>query len=429
MSSAKIKEQFNIKRKTQKNVIDNIIMGLIALLAALPFSQVYYMRLGFATISSFELIYISMITCIIIKILTRGAVKNTCLPFILFISALVIYLCISVHYDVTIVDYVRHVRFYLPFIVATMLLLVGINITTERYLIVLTYMAILSSASALFLHYLTPSIRDEMLSLSEHLGLMTTHGRLYWENAYLAFFVLLLFLLPRKLFDVNKSIIVISIILTFATLFNTLNRTLLVGYILFCICHILVYRRIRLLFNPFIKVAMLIILGSIIILILAHTNPRIAHLFEVRFLGQGYGLERIFETDLKIGRFPIYQQYLSSVRTHFPIGQGLGRPFHIKIDGTKVFITDVSFIAFLVPFGIFGLIIFCSFVFALYKTASDGEAFFDRKNIRIIKLFLIISLLMSLNYDLYSRNSFVIFVTILVLTLRNGRQHVDKRRS
>jgi len=403
------------------NAIDKIIVCFIALLAVLPFHQVFYLQLGFITLNIFELIYLELGMLILAKILMVGKIKKRYIPFLFFLATVIIYISISiVLYGPSIIDSMNQLRRYLPFIVATMLLLTDVSITTERYLRTLVVATIFSSTVALTIHYLMPDMLEKMLSRSEWLVPITiVYGRLYWKNSTLTFFVLLFLLLPKKKRPVNKIVMTIALLLSFSALFNTVCRTLMIGLVVFIVGYVFLEKQIPLIFRRSAKIFVLAILGFLIFFSLVSINPKIFQLVEERYLGSGHGSKQVYETAIVKGRFYIYDQYARSIKTYFPIGQGLGKPFSIGKDGTKVPITDISIMAFLLPFGVLGLIVFCAFIYMLFRLASRGANFVGAKNVRLVKLLLVVSLIMSLNIDLYSRNNFVIYVTMLVLTLQN----------
>ena len=406
----------------QRNVIDRIIMGAVALLAALPFGQVFYFKIAGGMLSAFEVIYVTIAMLILIKILTFGKIKKTFLPFLLFTATITMCLFISVGvYNIPIVVFVRHLRSYLPFLIGTMLLLAGINVTTERYLRVLIIASIFSSTTAMVMHYIMPDVLAKMLSSSEELVSITTiYGRLYWTNATLFFFVLLSFMLPRNEIHISKLIMSIALLLTFTCLFKTLNRTMMIGLALFLVGHIFLEKRITLSIERSIKVIAIGVIGILIIFGIMSFDPKVNHLVKKRYMGSGYGIDQVYETAVVMERFPMYEQYANSIKTYFLIGQGLGRPFSTQPNGDEVPTTDISVLSFLLPFGLLGLSAFCVFIYTLFRLLSIGNNCINERGIRIIKLFLIISLIISLNIDLFSRNNFVIYVTMLVLTLQNN---------
>lgn len=406
----------------QGNVIDRIILGAVTLLAALPFGQVFYFKIAGGVLSAFEVIYVILSMLIFIKILTVGKITKNFLAILVFTMTITMYLFISVVvYDMAISDFFRQLRNYFPFLIGAMLLLAGINLTTDRYLRALIIASIFSSTTAMVMYYIMPDVLAKMLSSSEKLVSMTTiHGRLYWANATLFFFVLLSFMLQQKEKYISKVIMSIAFVLTFACLFNTLNRTMMIGLALFVVGYIFLEKRITVSIKRSIKVISIGILCILIIFGIMSFNPKVNHLIEKRYIGSGYGVEQVYEAAVIIGRFPIYEQYINSIKTYFPVGQGLGRPFSIRQNGDGVPITDISIISFLLPFGLLGLILFCIFIYTLFRLVSRANNCISEREIHTIKLFLIISLVMSLNIDLFSRNNFVIYLTVLVLTLQNN---------
>lgn len=407
--------------------IDRIILGTIILLAALPFAQVFYLEIVGIMLDAFELLYLTLIMIILLKILIFGSIKKEFLPFLLFIVTIILYFIISVNiYGAKSIDIVNQLRHYLPFLIGTMLLVTRTIVKTEKYLRLLTFASIISSTTAMIIHHLMPELLADLLFSSEELVSITTiHGRLYWANACLVFFVTLSFMLTQRKIHVNKAIMSIALFLTFVGLVNTVNRTMIIGLVFLLVGYSFLEKHIILSIKRSKKAIGLGVIGALIIFGLMSVYPKVKYLIEKRYLRSGY--EQVYETALVKERFPIYAQYANSIKTYFPVGQGLGKPFHIRFNGIRVPITDISIISFLLPFGPLGLIVFCIFIYTLFRLVSRANNSISERAIRIFKLFLITSLIMSLNIDLFSRNNFVIFVTMLVLTLQNGSSHPRTR--
>lgn len=402
---------------------DELILFTIIILAALPFAQIFHLEFAGIILNAFELIYLALIILILFKFLMDGRIEKTYLPFLLFIITVVVHFFISISvYDRQILDIINQLRHYFPFLIATILLAVGTIVKTERYLRLLVIASIFSSAIALMIHHLMPDLMAKMLSSSSRMVALTTvHGRLYWTNSCLVFFVILLFLLPKKEIYVNKAIMSIALLFTLAGLFNTLNRTMVIGLILFLGGYIFFEKH----FFSFVKRAKKIIglsmIGIVMIIGLMFISPKLKHMIEERYLRSSYQFEYMIESEVVTERFPIYRQYINSIKKYFPIGQGLGKPFHIHGDDIEVPVSDVSFLSFLLPFGLIGLIIFFIFIYMLFRLIIRENNCISERGIRIIKLFFIIALIMSLNIDFFSRNNFVIFITMLFLTFQNDK--------
>jgi len=409
--------------------LDRIILYTIIILAAFPFAQVFYLELGGAILDAFELLYLALIILILFRILARRRIKKTCLPFLLFINMIVLYFFISVNiYGAKSIDFINQLRHYQPFFIGTMLLATGTIVEKEKYLRLLIFASIISSTISLIFHYLTPGFLADLLYRSEELVSLTTiQGRLIWGNAGLTFFVIVVFMLPKKKTTVNKTIMWIAIFLTLVGLASSNNRTMIFALAFLLLGYVFLEKHIMSFIKRSRKAISLGIIAVLIIFILISVSPKIYFLMEKRYLGSGYRFKNVIEQSLIRERIPIYTQYLESIKAYFPLGQGLGKPFHIRRDGTRVPISDISIISFLLPLGLMGLIIFFLFIYSLFRLVSKSKSYIGEKEIRIVKLFLIISLIMSLNIDLFSRNNFVIFLSMFVLTLKNDSSYLRTR--
>lgn len=402
---------------------DELILFTIIILAALPFSQIFHLEFAGIILNVFELIYLMLIILILFKFLMDGRIEETYLPFLLFIITVLVYFFISISvYDRQILDILNQLRHYFPFLIATILLAVGTFIKTERYLRLLVVASIFSSASALMIHHLMPGVLAKMLLSSRGLVALTTvHGRLFWTNSCLVFFIVLLFVLPKKEIHVNKAMMSIALLFTLAGLFNTLNRTMVIGLFLFLGGYVIFEKHVFSFIRRAKKIIGLSMIGIIIIIGLMSVSPKLNRIIEERYLRSSYQFEHMIENEVLTERFPIYKQYIESLKKYFPIGQGLGKPFHIRWDDKEVPVSDISFLSFLLPFGLIGLIIFFIFIYTLFRLIIRENNCMSEKGIRVIKLFFIIALIMSLNIDFFSRNNFVIFITMLFLTLQNDK--------
>jgi len=411
------------KVHTSRNAIDKVILLLIFLLAALPFGQVFYLKLGFITFNLFELIYLGIVFLIVIKILTFGKIRKALNPFLSFFIIVVIYFLISVvFYKVSIDEFLRQFRLnYFQFFIATMLLLVNIDIETENYLYLLCIAGALGSALDLTMYYFMPNVLAKMLSSSEDLLRLTfSSGYLYWPNSTIIFFIVLFILLPEKKIRIKKPILSLILLFCLWALFYTFNRTMMIGLIIFLFGYAFL-KKDKIFKKDYSNVFVLILILLVVICI-AFSSPVIRSLVIRRYFGSGYGFRQIYELSIVNQRYSLYNQYLESLRSYFPIGQGLGRPFSIGWDGVNIFVTDISFVQFLLPFGVFGIFIFYSFLRTLFKLTLMQKKFINPSKINLIVLLLGVMLVVSLNFDVYVRNNFVIFATVLVLTLQNSRK-------
>ena len=105
---------------------------------------------------------------------------------------------------------------------------------------------------------------------------------------------------------------IIALLLTFACLFNTLNRTMMIGLSLFLVGYIFLEKRITLSIKRFVKVIGIVTLGILIFFGTVSFVPQVNSLIEKRCMGSGYGFAQVYETAVVVGRFPIL--YMSSMQ-------------------------------------------------------------------------------------------------------------------
>ena len=139
-------------------------------------------------------------------------------------------------------------------------------------------------------------------------------------------------------------------------------------------------------------------------------------LIEVRFLGSG-DVTNVYSKAVVANRLGMYEQYMQSIVHHFPLGQGVGRPFSSSL-GIDLYSTDISFMAFLLPFGLVGLLIFGLFIYKIFANIDQCRWTISDQTRKSLFLFVGIFLLMSLNIDFFSRNNFVIYLAALIMSLR-----------
>ncbi len=349
-----------------------------------------------------------------------GLVDRLRCPAILFWLVIAAYAAGSVAIvGVSLLEVFRQLRWYWPFTIAVLLLATGTTADVRTFFRYTAGAAILSSSSALVLHYLIPAYLENVFASS----LQTTHGfeagRMYWTNVPLTLFVLLYFSVCDPDSRIPRWLAGLALVLSLSATFNTLDRTIMAGIVTFLIGTILiardwheVLRRVK----QFFAFAVLLA-GCTASLMMA--SSRLRDLVFLRYLGRGAGPERIYQVDFLLGRMTLYRQYWASITNHFPWGQGFGRPYSV-VWGNQTPVTDISVMSFVLPLGIFGVVIFAVFLRQLWRlvNANAGQQFPHYS--RVLKLLMVVALLVSLNMDIFSRNNFVVLLTLLVLCLGNN---------
>jgi hypothetical protein len=383
-------------------------MLLVAALVAIPFGQVFHLRLGFITLNLFELIQLLLLLLLIIVVIYRGLRSTWGLLWGAWIGLSFTYAIWSAAIgDASVGDAVRHLRFYLPFYVASTILavpLVGDAQTFSRWL---TVSAGVSAAAALAIHHFFPTFLESAFEASEDVAVIAVElGRLYWANGLIVFLVVARFLIDRRGSLLDWVILVVAV----GAVFNTVSRTVIATMLVFwTVSWILLSRRTARDFGAIVLVAVLVLSATVVALSL---DDRLSEAVSRRFLGEG-DIGAVYEEAIVVNRLVMYEQYLESLLVNFPVGQGLGKPF--STIPNEAFITDISLLSFLLPFGLLGGTLLITFIALAWATSrsSNRTDYGDRWAVAM-RLILVVFVLMSLNLDVFSRNNAVIWYAVLL---------------
>jgi hypothetical protein len=85
--------------------------------------------------------------------------------------------------------------------------------------------------------------------------------------------------------------------------------------------------------------------------------------------------------------------------------------------------------AFLLPLGVLGVVMFGLFIRALWRTATRTSDKLPPEYGRSIKLLIVVALLMSANMDIFSRDNFVVLLALLIMCAGNSSAQVPARES
>jgi len=402
------------------------IVVIVFFLLSLPFGQLWNLRLGFIILNLSELARIAIGFLLVLYIGKFGVSKKFSFPLILTIILFIVYGFASIIFTgVSFSDVFRQSRNYAPFFIAVLILASKFSYDVEIFSRVIIGAALISSISALVLHFMFPQVIEDSFSAvnAEEVAEVAALGRMYWQNAFLVYFVIAIF------FSSSQKTIFLWVVLISVTiaLIATVSRTSLVLAAVFIF--------FLLVFNPTttrekIKNLIFLILAFLAILMLMYYlfiyDNRLSELFDSRFLGKG-NLASVYEEAILRNRMDYYNQYWEKIINYFPIGQGLGQPFAISMRGDYAYITDISLISFILPFGILGAVLFFVFIqniFTLIRRAPNISYFLSRlRNALFIMVY--IWIFISFNDDIFSRKDSVICLAIFSkLLFSHGSQRV-----
>jgi hypothetical protein len=312
------------------------------------------------------------------------------------------------------IDIYNHLITMFPFFVACLFLASGTTINPVRALWTISLCLSISAGFHIYCYLCTPEIfveavRDQVL-MQNHID----WGRVGWIGGSNVFFIILLWWTP--ILSVRRQIIIsLCLIVSLVAALVGFSRTIIGGLVLFAIC---------LLFLPSVttpwrkKVAYgvsLYVFLAIGVSWVITSNDKAAQLFESRILGHGQ-FEQLTESDI-VGREILYRQYIERLEKSILVpltGQGLGVPLSINAFGEKVLYADVTFIVFLLTFGIFGVVCWGLLILNMWRALHVEKLGPVYSLARGLKYIIIISILVSLNFNIWLAKSFVYYLAFIV---------------
>jgi hypothetical protein len=408
--------------------IDSVVFATFFLAVAMPFSRFVFVNLGIIQLTGFDIIYYLVICLLLLKIAFLGKIRLAGMVafFTLTVGA---YIVGSVALgDATLHDALGQARVYCPFAIAVLLLAAGTSIDLRKFFRYAAGATIISASSALILHFVFNLYVVQIYGDSHETLTLSKIARLRWDNETAMLFIILYFVVRGEHSRINRFLAGSALLIGTVTNFISQTRTLLAGLMVFFVGSIFIskgrHEAVRRLGQ---LLGFLVLFGAVIgALLMADSRARaVAY---SRLLGGGGGAQMLYQRDLVIGRMSNYQQYWKSITEHFPWGQGFGLPYSTL--GVMAFpVTDISLMAFLLPLGVLGVVMFGLFIRALWRTATRTSDKLPPEYGRSIKLLIVVALLMSANMDIFSRDNFVVLLALLIMCAGNSSAQVPARES
>lgn len=390
-------------------LLDKVVLSLLCFIAVIPFAQVFHLNTGFAIFNVYEILLLLLASVFILINFKRGIAKEHANYVFFVIAMFTIYSFYSFAFlDINFGSWINQTRNFLPFFVACMALLTRLYIDKSKLLNGITFALAISSFSAIIIHtFFKDFVACAFSSSDEVSRIILEGGRMHWGSSVLALFGLAALMIAR---DKHKRMLLgfAFLVILSGSLF-TQNRTMLVGLLVFFVTtQLFVFKKSV---KPVIYITFVSVIVAGVFLSLASDN--MVALFQKRlFLTDSAGVE--IDHALFVGRVGLYDQYLDRIFSSFPYGQGLGVPFSYGIfSGEPIFISDISLVSFSIPFGLLGLVALLLFIGKLFKSFKKyNKTYHDDKGPKVFYWLLFTSFLVSLNVDIFSRNIFVVYLSV-----------------
>lgn len=396
--------------------LDSAIIATIFVAVAMPLTHIDILRTGPLLLTVGDFPYIFVTGLLLLRIVVSGKVRFAGLAAF---TASIVFLYTVASLGIggaAFVNIFHQLRFYWPFAIALLTLMADVRTDYHRFVKYAYWAGIISAGSALLMQYYLTDYLDRIYADSPETLRAIASGRMVWDNEGIVLFLLLFFVMQDKDLCVSRLLGASAVVLGIAASFSTQTRTIMAGNFLIIGCAPFVLRRRHNATHQIRKLLIVIILMLLSIGTVVVTSNRVRALATRRYLATDRStlLQRYQTTMDTVLRVMLYQQYWKSLSDHFPLGQGLGQPYS-EFRQMPIWVVDISPLAFALPFGMCGIAIYGWFILALWQTATNNRNALQLDRARAVKLLIVISLLVSLNEDLYSRNIFVILLTMLVL--------------
>lgn len=390
--------------------INKIAFWLLMVAAFIPFAIVTNFKIGPAFMSAGKLSLYLLLGVVLCSFFAKGVRRRGGYLFACVALLFLVYIIFGVVFFRAGVPVVlRHAEFFLPFVVATALMGSGIKFDRNVFEVVFFWIVVISALIALlFYFFFAEMLQNKMSEFSGEAADVFSAGRLYWDGSVLSLIVVFLFFNNYRIWKGKASIFGLAVVL--AAALATQNRTIALAIA------VMIAYFMRIGFRGIFYLSLICAAGYFFF---EYLPDNAKTLFLTRFFFGDAGGE--FERAFEVGRIVLYEQYFETIGEHFLFGAGLGFPLSYSyIGGFSIYTSDISLVSFLVPFGLFGLVLIiwflrgiCVGIVALRLEVSSAY----RRNLMVL---FIVSLLVSLNIDIFSRSVFVLVLVALIFNTKSA---------
>lgn len=399
-----------IRKSELLNYLDRFALLIILSLAILPVSR---LPIGVNRGTNIEApLQIVLLILLIFRAIINGVSLNS-FPIFLFLSICLIYSVVALMFQIPIVLVFNHVKNFFPFLLACLIISVGSDLRIEPVIKWFVIATGISGILMLYLQYVNPQLLLFAYAdrYEEYLGLIRW-GRAFWLN-YPSTLLVLIFLFNTEIIERKwRTVVYLFSILGFIGLLASFNRTNILGAVIlafFLGINLILRKRI----NRIASILFFFFLFVIAAWLFVQQDKRLLALLQGRIFNLLMGTANI--TGSVDTRMILLEQYRDRFLVNPILGQGLGVPY--SIIPTTAFWSDTTLVSFILPFGIFGLLIFVGYIFTIFKMLLKSRVELYRALSNGFILLMGVELLISLNDDIWSHKSFVIFFSYFVTIL------------
>lgn len=352
-------------------------------------------------------------------------------PLVYLLLAVGFYTAVQLMLDSGSLFYIiRQLRYFMPFFVAVILLAVAPKrIYLKETLFYLSIAAMISAVASLLLHFFFQETLIRIIQRSSdpaagnHLALLIRSGRSPWGNASLVYVTVIALGFINEYTPRKRLVIKLAVAATVLAALATLSRTTLLGLSMIAFLAPLVYYQKKAQkLTYYFRMGFVVFFMIVGIVGLSLINERFGKSLALRF-AVNVGVSEVVDSAITGNRDILYEQYTERLVSGLPFGQGLGKPYAVLPDRGAFYTVDNSYLSFMLPFGLIGLVILGGFLFQIFKLLGPKSDDWPLERFRkFMMLVLGVTMIIALNMDLFSRNNYVIFITLIAIAYSNTRR-------
>jgi hypothetical protein len=391
----------HVSNRTYPRTLDLMAAGLVGLLLSLPYAT-WRFAPGVLVIDLLEVLLIF----VALAIQLTKPVPRVALAAWVFLGLLFLVHIALATVQLPLRDALLQGRWFLPLIAGSVLMAARLRVCRHNAVCLIAITTSFSAIIATLAHYLGPDVVVALAGDIPQTEVVESTARMYWFSATAALCVPVV-LCTRA----NPTFAWTTVVICGVGVALTMSRTLIAAYVVVFVAGVLLSRSLKAL-----ALTASVLLGAVAGMYFVFERGPLSEKALNTAVTRFTPSEEEADRALFVGRVPLYEQYQERLSETGGFGQGLGRPV-ATINGTDGFTTDISLLSMWIPFGLPGV------VALILVLASTFQLTLRESNVALrshLLVLLLVGCAASVNYDLWTRNNFVVAVAFIAASRDRG---------
>jgi hypothetical protein len=297
-------------------------------------------------------------------------------------------------------------RWFLPLIAGSVLMAARLRVSRHDAVCLVALTTSFSAILATATHWVGQDAVVKLAGDIPETEVVESTARMYWFSATAALCVPVVLSTRANPMFAWTTVVICGVGVTL-----TMSRTLIAAYVVVFVAGVLLSRSLKAL-----ALTAAVLLGSVAAMYFVSEHGPLSGKALNTAMTRFTPSEEEADRALFVGRVALYEQYQERLSETGGFGQGLGRPV-ATINGKDGFTTDISLLSMWIPFGLPGV------VALILVLASTFQLTLRESNVALrshLLVLLLVGCAASLNYDLWTRNNFVVAVAFIAASRDRG---------